>query len=217
MSLLTKKQFAAECGVTTSYLSTPISRGKVLLTASGLIDTENEFNRLFLEKRMGKKLPPAENRSTKPAPSEEVKKKTAQLGQLIDEFLDDDIPSLTESERKLKWLDGIKREHEIQKLQLGLKKARGEVVPSELMKPVFLQHNQSIVTEFKNAGDELLMLFAKKHSLTLNEIAEMTGHLTACINTAITKATQLTLKSIENVINEHTDKKGIGERGSANI
>lgn len=61
-----------------------------------------------------------------------------------------DTPTLTNSTKKLKYLDTIKRTKEIEKLQIEIQKKKGEVVPVELIKPVILQHNQSILTEFKN-------------------------------------------------------------------
>jgi hypothetical protein len=214
MSLLTKKQFAAECGFDTKRLAVEIKRGKVVLK-DDLINTEHETNRSFLEKRLNKKedkpqtTPNQPLNPTQPPPPQNLRDEDQDPENLFSII---GIPTYSESERRLKFLDTVKRKQEIEKLKFELSKKRGEVVPSELMKPVFLQHNQSIVTEFKNAVDEVLRIFAKKHSLSVNEVAEITGQLTTNINTAITKATTTTSKSIVNIIKEHTDKKAVGER-----
>lgn len=215
MSLLTKKQFAEHCQVGTNYLHAPIKRGNVIVNGAGLIDTENEFNRAFMEKRLSKNPPAAPPANSTEAfiadASKSVKEKTAALNKFLSDLDDSEIPPLAVSVKKSKYLSNIKIEKEIEKLKFDIAKRKGEVVPSELMKPVFLQHNQSIVTEFKNVIDEVLRLFAKESSLSPNKTAEITGVLTSTINTAITKATHLTSKSILAIIKDHTERRGAGE------
>ena len=86
-------------------------------------------------------------------------------------------------------------------------------MPSELIKPVFLQHNQSILTEYKNATDEIIRIFSKKRSLTVDEVAEIKTDLVKTINNAINNAIIISSKSIDSIISDHSDKRGIGEHG----
>ena len=124
-----------------------------------------------------------------------------------------DTPTLTNSTKKLKYLDTIKRTKEIEKLQIEIQKKKGEVVPVELIKPVILQHNQSILTEFKNAGDEILRIMSKKYSFSVDDLAFCKGEFVKTINNSMGKAIYATTKSIDSIIQNHIEKKGVGEHG----
>lgn len=203
MPIVDKKEFSKLCGKPVNKLWTYIDRGKIILLGDGKLDTNDPRNKAFLEKwaaRTDTNTPiqtPTilESKIQQPAPEQSE-------GQ-----------SYTESERQLKYLDTIKRQKEIEKLEIEIQKKKGEVVPSELIKPVFLQHNQSIITEFKNATDEIIRIFSKKRSLTVEEVAEIKGETTETINNAINKATFSTVKAVESIVSEHQDKKNIGEHG----
>jgi len=198
MALLTKKEIAELCGLETKNLSVYIMRGKVIVGKNDLIDTNVDKNKSFIEKRKGK-ISDVKIQTTTVIESKVSEQSEGQ--------------SYTESERQLKYLDTIKRQKEIEKLEIEIQKKKGEVVPSELIKPVFLQHNQSIITEFKNATDEIIRIFSKKRSLTVEEVAEIKGETTETINNAINKATFSTIKSVESIVSEHQDKKNVGEHG----
>lgn len=198
MALLTKKEIAELCGLETKNLSVYIMRGKVIVGKNDLIDTNVDKNKSFIEKRKGK-ISDVKIQTTTVIESKVSEQSEGQ--------------SYTESERQLKYLDTIKRQKEIEKLDIEIQKKKGEVVPSELIKPVFLQHNQSIITEFKNATDEIIRIFSKKRSLTVEEVAEIKGETTETINNAINKATFSTIKSVESIVSEHQDKKNVGEHG----
>lgn len=213
MALHSKKQFADLCGIATNNLSVQIARGKVIVV-NDLIDDTLEKNKSFFEKRASKK-PANSNQSasieinTSKITTESIVKPPQNLNELI---APSENQSYTESERQLKYLDTLKRAAEIEKLSLDVAKKKGEVIPSELVKPVFLQHNQSIITEFKNVTDEVIRMFAKKKSLSVNEVAEITGELTSCINNAMNKATTATVNAIDSIVNDFAEKKGVGER-----
>lgn len=212
MAKIPKKEFAELCGLTTGNLGNYIKRGHVVCVHD-LIDTTNPTNLRFLEKRSAK-----DKADKQPAEGQKPKKTTAAQpkGKEIPDIEDltpEEVPSYEESERKLKYLDTLKREKEIEKLQIDIDKKKGVVVPSELIKPVFLQHNQNIVQEFKNTADEIVRTFSKKHSLGANEVAEIKGELVACINSAIKKAVHASISQVKNIINEHSIKKEVGEHG----
>lgn len=222
MALHTKKQFSDLCGIATNNLSVQIARGKVVLTGD-FIDDAIDKNRAFLEKRISKKTIASEIApipKIQPVDSviNNISKVTDQQpgsttqDQKFELVSPDEKQSYTESERQLKYLDTVKRKAEIEKLYLDVAKKKGEVIPSELVKPVFLQHNQSIVTEFKNVADDIVRMFAKKKSLTVNEVAEITGELTSSINNAVNKATATTINSVDSIVNDFAEKKGVGER-----
>ena len=214
MARLNKKEFGELCGIGVNNVTTYSLRGKIVIGKDGFIDTTNETNQLFIEKRKSKKDSP-----TEPASKQSVKARAKTYeeieGEDISEDSDEDsmgIPSLTTSERKKKHLETIKIAKEIDLLNLREEKLKGIVVPSELIKPLFLQHNQSIVSEFKNTADEIIRAIGKRKSLNANEMAEIKGELVKIINVSIGKATKASVKSVDIIINDFSDTRGKGER-----
>lgn len=199
MPIVDKKEFSKLCGKPVNKLWTYIDRGKIILLGDGKLDTNDPRNKAFLEKWAARTDIKTEIQTPTVIESKIPEQSEGQ--------------SYTESERQLKYLDTIKRQKEIEKLEIEIQKKKGEVVPSELIKPVFLQHNQSIITEFKNATDEIIRIFSKKRSLTVEEVAEIKGETTETINNAINKATFSTIKAVESIVSEHQDKKNVGEHG----
>jgi len=224
MALYDKKEFAELCKVNTRYLSVQISRGKVILDKHDKIDTENSVNKFYVEKIYGRMdlVPKKPFTAAKPAKpiakvlsDEEDQEDDEDVELTMEDLLADpnrknlDYPEL---ERIYKFLQGKKIEKDIEKNQLEIEKKKGIVVPSELIKPVFLQHNQFIVTEFKNAADEVIRIISKKKSLSVNEQAEIRGELVKTINESINKATLASIKNVTNLITDFSDKRGVGER-----
>lgn len=199
MAKYTKKEFAGQIGMKTNALSVYIANGYVVVGDDGLIDTENSVNAHILEKRIAKGLVANFNASPQFIP------KTPKEG-------DEDLPTYEESERKVKYFDSLKREKEVEKLQIEIDKKKGEVVPSELIIPLFLQHNKSIVTSFKNATDAILTEYSKLKDFTPAEISEMRGRMVSAINDGIRDAQDLTKVAVKNIISDYSDKRGVGER-----
>jgi len=203
MAKFSKKEFADRCGMATKNLAVYIKRGKVILLDDDYIDDVDHRNLAFLQKQKvknGEKEVIVANvpalKSDKPAKSAEV----------------DENNNYAALDLKKTSVQVEKLEQEVRLLKLKEEKLKGVVVPSELIKPVFLQHNQSIITEVHNSSAEFARIFAKKHSLNVNDVAEINGELIKWFNLAINKATVLSVKSIDNIVNDYSEKKGVGER-----
>jgi hypothetical protein len=209
MSKLTKKQFADHAGLTTGNLSNYIGRGKVVVGADDLIDTLHDVNTAFLQKR-AKHL---QNITIEPAPAAPTKQLTIEK-QPGDDVAEEDIPELYISEKRLKHLQGNKTEEEIRLKKLEYEKKQGLVLPSELIKPVFLQHNQSMITAFKNATEQMITEFTQVKEFTTEETSYLRGQMIGAINKAAEAGTLTTEKALKRIINEFIDKKGVGERNS---
>jgi hypothetical protein len=222
MPLYTKKEFAYICKLKTKELSVYISRNKVVVEQD-FIDSENDVNKIFIEKREVCFLPPKEDvvipdenpyknisKKEKKTPKKEVESENNQDDEVEESS---DVPTLHKSTILLKHLDTVKRGKEIEKLQIEIQKKKGEVVPVELIKPVILQHNQSILTEFKNAGDEILRIMSKKYSFSVEDLAYCKGEFVRTINNSMSKAIFATTKSIDLIIQSHIEKKAVGEHG----
>lgn len=214
MARLTKKEFGELCGIAEKNVYTYIQRGNVLMGDDGYIDTNADKNVLFVQKRQSKKSI-NEVAAAQQLPKYAQKSKSYEEIENEGEDSDEDsngIPSLTTSERKKKHLETIKIAQEIELLKLREEKLKGIVVPSELIKPLFLQHNQSIVSEFKNTADEIIRAIGKRKSLNANEMAEIKGELVKIINVSIGKATKASVKAVDIIINDFSDTRGKGER-----
>lgn len=210
-------------------------------TNKELIDTENETNKALIEQiqaKKGENIPKTAKKQVKepkkventlkiPNPTAFLPKipsfqpkielnntnSNKEVSEKHSEEDNNDTPTLTNSTKKLKYLDTIKRTKEIEKLQIEIQKKKGEVVPVELIKPVILQHNQSILTEFKNAGDEILRIMSKKYSFSVEDLAYCKGEFVRTINNSMSKAIFATTKSIDLIIQSHIEKKAVGEHG----
>lgn len=209
MAFLSKNELCELCNVKVKDFSIYVKRGNVVMNGD-FIDSNNEINKKFIERRKSRfsnepKINKTVEQKPLPPPNIQTEKIESSEGQ-----------TYTESERQLKYLDTIKRQKEIDKLDIEIQKKRGEVVPSEMIKPIFLQHNQSIITEINNRLDEFIRIFSKKRSLTVEEIADIKGNVVEWTNESMNRAILTSVKGIESVIDEHSEKRGIGEHGSRN-
>lgn len=199
MARFTQKEFADECGVGTNYLSTYKRGGYINVSEDGTIDSEDPVNARFLEKRIGRAQRQKEEQQPKEA---------------VDPITGGALPEYEESERLVKFWDSKKREKEVEKLQIEIDKKKGEVIPSELIIPLFLQHNKSIITSFNNVCNAILTEYAKKKDFNPDELSDMRGRMIASINEGIRDAQNLTKTVVKSIIEEYADKRGVGERNT---
>ena len=210
MALLSKKEVAKKCGWQTNKLSTYISRGKVVVK-NDRIDTEDDVNRAFLEKYSIHDLdalPQLESYTKQKTNSRSNNTQEEDPGSIEE----DDLPPLSISNRRYMHLKAVKTERENALLKLKEEKIRGEVIPSDLVKPLFLMHNNSMVHAFKNLIDEEQRRLVKRYGINVNEAADMRSRIIEGINEAMKKATKSTTSNISNIIKEYAVKKGVGER-----
>jgi hypothetical protein len=211
MALLTKQEFADRCGIETKALSVYISRKKVIVGENDLIDDRNDKNRVFLEKRQAKAV------KLDDVPPQQIPREETWIDPDLAENENDpydisSIPPLLVSERLLKHLDTQKRTAEISLLRIKEEKIKGTVIPSELVQPIVLQHNQHILMEQKNSDEEMLAMFAHKYSISGEDVAYIRGEWVKRRNSAIKTATEGTIKSVEAIIKDFSEKRGAGDR-----
>jgi hypothetical protein len=230
MAILTKKTFANQCDIETKYLSVDISRGKVVVNADGMIDTTEPKNQIYIQKKLMGKEPPqiSSPEPTKPkiekisvprgnvAPQQP--KASMQLPEGITEGEVNTALQMIEGmdyqqlEMLYKYLQGEKLKTDIEKNKIEIEKKMGVVVPSEPLIPIVKQHNHFILQEQKNADEELLLAMAHKYDIAPSDTAYLRGEWIRLRNDAVTKATNLTVKAIGDVINDYSEKRGVGQR-----
>lgn len=203
MAKFSKKEFAGLCGIETKNLSVYVTRGKVIVDSDGTIDGSNEHNKTFLMKQSSKK---------RPVPEETTKKEKEVVTQpkLISEM--EETAEYSGLEIKKTAAQVEKLQQEVRLLKIKEEKLQGVVVPSDLILPVFLQHNQSIITEVHNESIEFVRLFVKKNGLSIEEEAQIKGSVIKWFNGAITRATEMSKVSVKNIIKGYANNRGVGER-----
>jgi hypothetical protein len=192
-----------------------VKRGSII-EKDGLIDDTDPQNLYWIKKQQEKE--PKE--SIKQDPQKEVpdsvdkppvavadhKQKKIKAGAPVKDITKYDL----EVEFKELSIEKLKVDTRLQELKED--KIRGEVIPIEIVKTVFAQHSQNIITEFKNSVENILTIFAKKKSLNGNEVAEIRGQMVSTINLAVDKAVDSSKKNLTHIVKEFSIKKEVGER-----
>ena len=200
MAIYTKKEFAEKCGFTTKILAVHILRGKLTVN-NNMIDDSDLQNSFFLKKYSGVIRTPKEvSLEVEAEPKTEKTKEAQPENQRFN----------LETEKKS--LDIEKITEEIKLLKVKTSKASGEVIPTEVVRMVFAQHFKSLTAAFQNAADNLLMDIQKMKNLSREEVAHLRGQLVIVVNGAIDEGVKESKKSISNIVQEYSDKKGVGER-----
>ena len=226
MGLHSKKDFAEMCGLQTKNLATYIGRGNVIVGSNDLVDDKHPVNKSFLEKRRGKQtekqlvaeiarmgVEPGESEfSSEDIPDDFHTSRLREIVSGANPTSSTGVPAYDKSVQLLKFLDTEKRKREIVLLQLKEEKLKGAMVPSDLIQPIMIQHNQSILNEIKNATEDFLRIFSKKKALTGEEKAQIRGEFTKRTNEAMEKAVLATVKSIETIIVDYAETRSKGER-----
>jgi len=206
MAKYTKKDFAALTKETTKTLSIYKQRGKVVYDVDGMIDTDNPVNHSFLVSH-------SQKTEVKQIPREETYKPVGvEPDNDIDEEDENGILPLHISDKRYKHFLAKKTERAAELDQIKIEKLKGIVIPSELVKPVFLQHNVFVVNEIKIMMDEELRAVAKAYDIPASKVADIKGRWTEGINSSIRKATQLSVKAVDSIVNDFAQSRGVGER-----
>lgn len=213
MALYSKKEFADILDMSTKALSVYISRGNVIVKGDK-IDGDHPTNRLFQSKRKvtaAKSGSKTANKTDLPEAFEVISAPTSDIitaerpkkGKKLDPVDLDNQKTLLEIEKK---------QREIALADMKIERYNGTVVPSDLIKPVFLQHNQSMITEFKNAAEGIIRVLASKKQMSNDEKAEVRGQLVEQLNNAVDRATKASLKSVESIIKNFMEARTAGEK-----
>jgi hypothetical protein len=214
MPKFTKAEFASLCGLSTSNITTYISRGKIVMTDE-LIDDSISQNGGFLEKRReALKKEVHEVDETVSTETKEVKTDKPKAAKVKELKTDGDIEGsgYHQLEKKKKALDIQKITEEIEILKVKKDKLHGIVIPTELVKMVMSQFSASISTSFKNGAENWLIEISKTAGLNRTQVAEARGKLIKVINNAVNEAVDASKKMVAQIQAEHTEKREVGEK-----
>lgn len=205
MALHTRKQFYELCGIDRPKFNVYVNRKKVVLT-NDMVDDTIQQNKEFLEKYLEK----AHDKVEKKPQFVDYGTQSANVTTTGKDYRHD--KNINELERQLKEAELHKKRVDTQIALLKEEKLRGIVIPTDIVKVAFQQHFKSISAAFHNAADNLIVNFAKKKDLNREEIAELRGELIEVINIAIQESVAESIKTVDNIVDEYSEKKGQGER-----
>ena len=215
MALHTKKQFAELCGLTTGNLSVYKDRQKVVYSGD-YIDDSIEPNLSFLKLRKEKlqtdKVPSVKAKVEPKITQRKIEKPVADAPRVPSVQTDDKdavVYNLTQEKIKTQI---TKMQMEMDKLKMQNSKFMGEVIPTALIKPCILQHNQSIISQSKITIDNLKRIIIKKFNVPPEVAAEFETTCIGELNEMMRKATQVTVKAINNIVHDFAGKRSVGER-----
>lgn len=216
MALYKQVEFAEKCGISRAQLSVYKNRNKIIVDG-GFVDDSKPINAEFMRKcleklkdKLTKEVTMVQNLDT-PVQNQTQSTESKEKKQVK---VDVDAPaeSIYELDRIKKGLDIQKTAEEIEILKVKKDKLHGVVIPTELVKIVFTQHSKSIGSSFHNASETFLTMIGKKKGLNINEMAELRGELIEIINTAVAESIIESKKQIKNIVDEYSEKRGVGER-----
>ena len=223
----TRREFAEMCGVTPVYVNQYVARKKIILNESGEIDTAFPMNAAFYEARKGS-LPQQQEvkievvqqlkervKAKKPPKTIYVPEVPKKLKAGKHNMSSDEIEKMTtnfEMDNALKRLEMEKKELEVEKLKIQNAKLNGEVIPTELVKMIFAQHFKSVTTAFHQGADNFITEITKRLDLKREEMVKLRKELVEIINQAVNDSIEDSKGSIDNIQEEYSEKRGIGER-----
>lgn len=127
----------------------------------------------------------------------------------------DQDPSLMEelsrntamAEARYKAARAIKTEKEAELSDIRVEKVRGSIIPTDIVIPIFVQHNQHILNAQKIADDEILNDLAHRFSIGGDDVAKLRGEFVKRRNEAMKKATEASEKGIDAQVKNFIDTK----------
>jgi len=226
MALYTRAEFAKLIGVIPQYVGTEIKRGKIFEEKKKIDDT-HKINKEYIKSRrvnaLEKKVKgfaemPRDANSDIPE-SEIIEEVTARLSNPQPNRSNNaTLKPITQDEKDYlevialeKRLKNEKLQGEINLNRIKVQKAAGEVIPTDMVKGTFLQHNKSIAVAYKIGNEKILNLFATSHDISKEKIAEMRQKMTEIVNECIKEAAKMTTKNVENIVQEYSMTRGRGE------
>lgn len=152
--IVSKKDFCKVCGISSSQLSVYISRGKVIPTGKNIdisIAENSDFLEMKKERSDVKNIEVIINK-----PVESNSEAAIERARALD--------SIRKQNSAKKNAEMEKMSEETELIRLKKQKIMGVLIPTELVKALFTQHNKSVVVTFQQVGEEIILEITKKKS-----------------------------------------------------
>lgn len=107
----------------------------------------------------------------------------------------------------------IQRQYAAKRLDdIKYEKARGEIIPVELIMPLFIQYSKNVITAFENAANDWLVQMQKRFDIPQDEMTKAKTDIVRMVNRGNQESVQQTKKQIPKMVADFADVRGKGER-----
>lgn len=199
MPKVTAKELADMTGWETKNLSVYVTRKKLVKDKNGLFDVDEPKNALFI----------AQNKAEGTKKPEKTPPKGKKEAAIRD--LDDEVKKVKAITMQLEVNKLVMQEQSIRRNQIEIEKKEGQLIPTELIKALFLTHSKSITMTFKEGMEKIVDLFTIKYKLSQADAANMRKTMVEAINKGVDNAVSNTRGSLKKIITDYSEKRGVGD------
>ncbi|MBX2906198.1 MAG: hypothetical protein KF744_09180 [Taibaiella sp.] len=208
MGLLTRKELMVRCHVPANRsgdIGNWVKRGKLVVTNKGgeeFFDDNDPVNARFISDRervapVGDGVPVA---VTRPGTREERKNEASA------------VVSRAQLDVQEQLLDiAIKKQQE-RYVTIKADKAEGSVIPTDVVKMLFLQYSKDITHQFRQGIERLVEEMIFKYNLSPADGALLRGQMVKMINLSVANAVDDAKKGIKTIVDQFSETKGKGEK-----
>jgi len=204
MPRLTREQLRKQLSCTDAVIRNHIKLGS-LIEVDNYIDTDHPINVKYISgrvermqsgKRLGRK--PARHSNVPEIEHESFEQMAAKLGGGFSSELDE--------------LRAAKLVEETELLKMRKEKLQGELLPLDLIQPVFIMFAKMMQTAFSDESEDIIRDVSHSAKLNKAQMAELRKRLVDVVNTATNKGVVEAKKSIRKLTDEYAETRGKGER-----
>lgn len=202
MALFSPAEFGRMLGISNAEVSVYKSRKKIIVT-DGKIDDTHPVNIDFISRKANRKadnpdvpelvvpqkLPSQNNRQRRQLTAASVPADSSDL-------------SIAQLEKAKKAIDIKHVEEKIELLRKQNEKLAGESLPADMVKALFAQHTKSLSVALKNGLERIIADVSKKKDLTIEEVADIRGKMTAQLNQSIHDAVSESKKTLQHMVKD---------------
>jgi hypothetical protein len=220
MALLTRKEFSDLAGLPEGKgLGVYISRGKVL-TNGKFIDSENLHNKEWLtNQRIQRGLDASEYSIIQPK-ARKLKEivipsiansKPKSTGPVLPPETDPDRMTKADLDLEIKRAELKKKIKEVSLLEIKELKARGEVIPTELVNSLIREMSEAMKIAYMDGIENYTVVIARQKKMSVQEEADVKKHFTELINNILKRQTYVAKRGLKSIVKAYQEIRGKGE------
>lgn len=229
MAFHSRKEYAELAGLKdVKSLNAYVSRGKIIVSGK-FIDSENLENKEWLTKQrikrgLDEEVAVVRKVISKPKPAPTPKEKSVPTKSKpskgpSEEFIapepnietDPDKMTKADLELEIKRTELKKKLKEVSLLSIKEDKARGEVVPTELVNSLIREMSEAMKIAYMDGMENYTVVVARQKKMTTAEEAAIKSHFTGLINETLKRQTYVAKRGLKNVVKAYQEIRSKGE------
>jgi len=211
LTKLKRSELAKALGVSNAVITMAVKRNKLELTLDGFVDVETEKNKMFIEYQVMKgksfdltMLPLKQRVKTK------TKERIDSHEHPLSTFVRDDSFKDLELKKKKLEIKRLERGNELD--QLKIEKLKGQLVPFDAVKSVFLYSVETFRATYMQEVIGIANIFKQRLNASQKEFVEVQKDITERIDLIQKDIKDNLLKGLYGIVNEYKEVRGRGER-----